>query len=76
MSIQHAATARSQAKSAEIAAVVIRHDPANPYEIGTPECLEWNRLHGRKEDLGTISFWHLNPLKRVWFQIKKLMGVV
>jgi len=46
---------KSNLKSAEISAVVIRAD-------------------GTREELGTISYWHINPLKRFWFRFKKFIG--
>lgn len=30
------------------------------------------RADGTREDLGVISYWHRNPLKRGWFKIKQL----
>ena len=29
------------------------------------------RADGTKEDLGTIQYWHKNPLKRIIWRIKK-----
>jgi hypothetical protein len=29
------------------------------------------RADGTREDLGVISYWHKNPLKRFWFEVKK-----
>ncbi len=31
------------------------------------------RADGTREDLGTISYWHSNPLKRLWFRLKQLI---
>jgi hypothetical protein len=28
------------------------------------------RADGRREDLGRISFWHRNPLVRIWWWIQ------
>lgn len=33
------------------------------------------RADGRIEPLGIVSYWHRNPLKRLWWRVKKLMGV-
>lgn len=30
------------------------------------------RANGTVEHLGTISYWHKNPLKRLWFRIRSL----
>lgn len=27
------------------------------------------RADGTREDLGTIAFWHKNPLRRLWWRI-------
>ena len=32
------------------------------------------RADGSREDLGTIAYWHRNPLKRIWFYFKKFLG--
>lgn len=33
------------------------------------------RADGTREDLGVIAYWHRNPLKRLWFFIRKnLLG--
>jgi len=45
-------TSRSDVKSAEIQAVIIRVD-------------------GSRRDLGTIAYYHKNPLKRFAFWLKK-----
>ena len=29
------------------------------------------RADGRVERLGTISYWHKNPLKRLWFRLSR-----
>ena len=29
------------------------------------------RADGTKEDLGVVSYWHKNPLKRIFWSIKK-----
>ena len=29
------------------------------------------RADGTREDLGTIAYWHSNPLKRAWFAVKQ-----
>lgn len=29
------------------------------------------RADGTREELGTIAYWHRNPLKRIWFYISK-----
>lgn len=44
--------APSNAKEAQISAVIIRAD-------------------GTKENLGVVSYWHKNPLKRIFWSIKK-----
>ncbi len=31
------------------------------------------RADGTREDLGTISYWHRNPLKRLWFRLKQFI---
>lgn len=31
------------------------------------------RADGTKEDLGTIQYWHKNPLKRILWRIKKCL---
>lgn len=46
------ATARGQAKSIEIEAVVIRAD-------------------GTREVLGTVAYWHRNPLRRWAFRLRR-----
>lgn len=33
------------------------------------------RKDGTVEDLGVISYYHRNPLRRLWFQVKKFLGV-
>lgn len=34
------------------------------------------RADGSKEDLGVVSYWHKNPVKRAWFKLKeKLRGL-
>ena len=47
------ATARGQAKSIEIEAVVIRAD-------------------GTREVLGTVAYWHRNPLRRLAYRLRRL----
>lgn len=32
------------------------------------------RTNGRVEDLGTITYWHKNPLKRLWFRIRSYVN--
>lgn len=32
------------------------------------------RADGRVENLGTISYWHRNPLKRLWWKFKTMFG--
>ncbi len=32
------------------------------------------RLDGSVEDLGVISYWHRNPLKRLWWWVKRQVG--
>lgn len=32
------------------------------------------RADGTVERLGTISYYHRNPLKRVWWKVKKRFG--
>lgn len=27
------------------------------------------RADGSREDLGAVSYWHRNPLRRVWFKL-------
>lgn len=34
------------------------------------------RADGRVEDLGVVSYYHRNPLKRLAWRVRKLMGVV
>ena len=29
------------------------------------------RADGTREELGTIAYWHRNPLKRMWHSIKR-----
>ena len=29
------------------------------------------RADGRVENLGTIAYWHKNPLKRLWFKLTR-----
>ncbi len=29
-----------------------------------------------KRDLGTIAYWHRNPLRRLWFKLVKFFGGV
>lgn len=29
------------------------------------------RADGTREDLGTVAYWHRNPLKRLWHNIKQ-----
>ena len=32
------------------------------------------RADGTQEDLGTVAYWHKNPLKRLAFRIKSRLG--
>ena len=32
------------------------------------------RADGTREELGVVSYWHRNILKRAWFNIKKFLG--
>ena len=34
------------------------------------------RADGRIEELGVVSYWSSNPLKRWWFAIKRSIGKV
>jgi hypothetical protein len=33
------------------------------------------RADGRVEKLGTVSYYHRNPLMRAWWKLKKAVGV-
>ena len=33
------------------------------------------RADGRVEDLGTLSYWHRNPLRRLAWRIRQLLNV-
>lgn len=30
------------------------------------------RADGSKEDLGTVAYWHKNPLRRMWHKLKEI----
>jgi hypothetical protein len=32
------------------------------------------RADGRREQLGTIAYWHRNPLRRLWARIRGIKG--
>lgn len=34
------------------------------------------RADGSKQDLGVVSYYHKNPLKRAIFKIKQLLGII
>ncbi len=42
---------------------------------GAPKCTSIEaiviRADGPVEDLGVISYWHRNPLRRLWFWLKQ-----
>jgi hypothetical protein len=29
------------------------------------------RADGSRENLGTIAYWHRNPMRRLWWQVKQ-----
>lgn len=74
------------AKEVAIGAVVIRCGCGDP-KTRTLEMVE--KTHGGYdenghlkpcptpiiEDQGTVSFWHRNPLRRLWFAIRRALGV-
>jgi hypothetical protein len=31
------------------------------------------RADGTREELGVISYWHVNPFKRLWFRFKQFI---
>ena len=33
------------------------------------------RADGSVEELGVVSYWHKNPVKRLWFRFRKFIGV-
>jgi hypothetical protein len=33
------------------------------------------RANGEREDLGVVSYYHKNPIKRIMFKIKKFLGI-
>lgn len=49
--------ARSNVKSVQLEAVVIRAD-------------------GTREDLGVVSYWHRNPLRRLLARARGIKGVI
>lgn len=63
--------AQGKVKQQQIDAVVIRCGCGKPHSHAGKVCPK-----GKREDHGTIAYWHKNPLRRLWFKITKAFNKV
>jgi hypothetical protein len=77
---------RAKPKEVSFSAVAIRCRCGDPWRLHPCRCSNPGNHTGQpcpkgnepcpqgiEEDFGTVSYWHRNPLKRLWFWFQKIL---